>query len=204
MPSRLRIVVVVFAVATTAFALTACTTGTDPSGHPTHSVAAPTGGVATTASCLAGTWSQDTNDTAHQVLQYLIGKGAPVTDARGDGPVELTIGSDGTMTYRSGVNYEFSANGGDAGSMTITQSQIGTSQGDWGFSGASDSTLEFSGWTGSIAITNAVQIGGQSADFPITLPNDGPGATPMSVICTRSTLKTQVAPSPFTLTWNRE
>ena len=183
--------------------LAACATG-GGSAQPTRTVAAPTGGVATTASCLAGTWSQNTDDAAHQALQYLIAKGAPVNDARGDGPVELTIGSDGTMIYRSGVTYEFTADAGDAGTMTIMQSQIGTAQGDWGFAGASDSTLDFSGWTGGVAITNTVQIGGQAVDFPITLPDDGPGATPMSVVCTRTTLKTQVAPSPFTLSWSRE
>jgi hypothetical protein len=136
------------------------------------------------------------------MLQYLIAKGSPVTSSRADGPVELQIHGDGSMTYRTGVNYEFTADVSGIG-MTITQAQTGDSFGEWGWSGSSNSIMSFSGWTNNITITNAVEIGGQAANFPITLPDGGPGSGPLAVTCSPHLLTTKADASPFTLSWTR-
>lgn len=178
-------------------ALTGCGSGGPPT--PAHTQA---GAGASQTDCVTGTWELDTTDAANVVLQYLIGLGAPVTDARADGPVVLEFGDDGSARYRTGVTYDFTADAGGVG-MEIMQGQTGTATGQWGWAGASDTVMQFSDWTTDVATTNTVEIGGMAADFPLTIPDLGPGSTPLSVTCSANQLTTKADAAPFTLRWNR-
>ena len=177
-------------------ALTACGTGGGGTPGPAHTAAA------STTDCVTGSWELDTTDTADQVLQYLIGLGAPVTDSRADGPVVLELGDDGSARYRTGVTYDFTADAGGVG-MEVMQAQTGTATGEWGWAGASDTVMQFSGWTTDVATTNTVEIGGMAADFPIAIPDNSPGSVPLTVTCSGDTLTTRADQSPFALSWGR-
>ncbi|MEP6482680.1 MAG: hypothetical protein ABJA94_11815 [Rhodoglobus sp.] len=186
--------------------LAACTGGSGGTGGSGSDEATPaaqdsnSGELAT--ACIAGIWNLDTNDTAQATLQYLIAKGAPVTDARGDGPVVLHISSDGTATYQSGVTYEFTATTHGVG-IDVQQSQIGDSQGEWGWTDSGDTIMGFTGWSNNIQITNTAQVGGTGTNFAIPLPDLGPGSAPLHVICTSETLQTRADEQPFPLNWTR-
>jgi hypothetical protein len=114
----------------------------------------------------------------------------------------MQINADGTMSYQSGVTYDFTASDSSVG-MEIMQAQTGTSSGEWGWAGSSDTVMNFTGWTNGITITNSVQIGGTAANFPIDLPSEGPGAVPLTVTCSSTVLETKADQSPFTQKWNR-
>jgi len=180
-------------------ALTACTSG-GGAGAPT---AAPSvAAAASQTDCVTGTWELDTTDAANVVLQYLIGLGAPVSDARADGPVVLEFGDDGSARYRTGVTYDFTADAGGVG-MEIMQAQTGSATGEWGWAGSSETVMEFSGWTTDVATTNTVEIGGMAADFPLAIPDLGPGSTPLTITCSADRLTTKADAAPFTLRWTR-
>jgi hypothetical protein len=186
-----------------AVALTACTGGgPGPDEGTAPDPGAQSGAGGTTTQCVTGNWNLDTTDTANQLLQYLIAKEAPVIDSRADGAVVLHIGSDGTMTYTSGVTYDFTADAGGAG-LEVMQSQIGDASGDWGWGDNANTVMTFTGWTSTVAINNSAQIGGSAVNFPLELPPDGPGSVPLTVTCGGDVLTTKADPSPFTLKWNR-
>lgn len=186
-------------------ALAACTGGGSGSGSDDGTAPDPgaqSGAGGTTTQCVTGTWNLDTTEMANQLLQYLIAHEAPVNDGRADGAVVLHVGSDGTMTYTSGVTYDFTADVGGSG-LEVMQSQIGDASGEWGWADNANTVMTFTGWTSTLAINNSAQMGGTAVNFPIQLPPDGPGSVPLTVTCGSDVLTTKAEPSPFTLKWNR-
>ncbi|MEP6843589.1 MAG: hypothetical protein ABJA11_08705 [Pseudolysinimonas sp.] len=190
-------------------ALTACATGGAGAGGAGSSASGSTGSSAGASShgddnrCVTGTWDLDVPGAAAQMLSYLSAKGVPISSATGSGPITLDITGHGAMTYSTGATYTFNAQAGNL-PMVITQVQAGTSHGSWAWASGSALTMDFSGWTNAITFTTTVTVGGQASAIPMSIPNQGPGSTPLAATCNDSTLTLKADASPFTLTFRRE
>jgi len=192
-------------------ALTACTTGGSGSGGSGGSGGTGGSGSGSSGSsahggdtrCVTGTWDLDVQGTGDQMLTYLTGKGVPVTSVAGTGPITLDVTGDGNMTYTTGATYVINAQVNDL-PMVITQVQSGASHGHWAWASGRVLTMDFSGWVNAITFTSTVTVGGQVANIPFDVPNEGPGSTPLAVQCTARTLTLTTLASPFTLKFSRE
>ncbi|MEO6533871.1 MAG: hypothetical protein ABIO06_09910 [Pseudolysinimonas sp.] len=192
-------------------ALTACTTGGSGSGGSGGSGGTGGSGSGSSGSsahggdtrCVTGTWDLDVQGTGDQMLTYLSGKGIPISSVTGTGPITLDVKGNGDMTYTTGATYVFNAQVSNQ-AMVITQVQDGASHGHWAWAHGSVLTMDFSGWVNAITFTTTVTIGGQVANIPFDVPNEGPGSTPLTVHCTATSMTLKADASPFTLKFSRE
>jgi len=194
-------------------ALTACSTGAPGggtggaggAGSGSHSGSSGSGSGVHGADtrCVTGTWDLDVQGTGDQMQTYLAGKGIPITSVTGTGPITLDIAGDGTMTYTTGATYVIAAQASDL-PMVITQVQAGSSHGHWAWATGSVLTMDFTGWVNEITFTSTVTVGGQVADIPFDVPDQGPGSTPLAVQCTAHSLTLKADAVPFVLNFSRE
>ena len=197
-----RLVSLLFVPVALVTALTACTTGGSHGGSGSGSSGTSSAHGADTR-CATGTWDLDVQGTGDQMLTYLSGKGIPVSSVTGTGPITLDVAGDGTMTYTTGATYVITAQVKDL-PMIITQVQSGASHGHWAWASGRILTMDFSGWVNAITFATTVTVGGQAADIPFDVPNQGPGSTPLAVHCTATSMTLKADASPFTLSFTRE
>lgn len=200
-----RLAALILLPAALVVALTACTIGGGGSGGSGGSSSGGAGGSAHGADtrCVTGTWDLDVQGTGGQMQTYLSGKGIPITSVTGTGPITLDVAGDGTMTYTTGATYVIDAQVNNL-PMVITQVQSGSSHGHWAWAPGSVLTMDFSGWVNAITFTSTVTVGGQAADIPFDVPNQGPGSTPLAVHCTAHSMTLKADASPFVLSFSRE
>jgi hypothetical protein len=192
-----RLAALILVPAALVVALTACTPGgggTGGSGGSAHGA---------DTRCVTGTWDLDVQGTGDQMRTYLTGKGIPISSVTGTGPITLEVAGDGTMTYTTGATYVINAQASNL-PMVITQVQSGSSHGHWSWAHGRVLTMDFSGWVNAITFASTVTVGGQAADIPFDVPNQGPGSTPLAVHCSAHSLTLKASASPFTLAFTRE